>query len=110
MLTVCDRPVASSQRHNDKWFAVSLRTSRADLLFGASIANSTNGGNKPHVSGPRYGVSQPEDEMLQPGEALLRYAEANNRDEERRQEPIRELKNATTDFADGVERCVCLGG
>ena len=48
--------------------------------------------------------------MLQPGEALLRYAEANNRDEERRQELIRELKNATTNFVDGVERCVCLGG
>jgi hypothetical protein len=108
MLTVCDRPVASSQRHNDKWFAVSLRTSRADLLFGASIANSTNGGNKPHVSGPRYELAS--QKMLQPGEALLRYAEANNRDEERRQELIRELKNATTDFVDGVERCVCLGG
>jgi hypothetical protein len=42
--------------------------------------------------------------MLQAQEALLRYAEANDRDGERHKRLVQELKNATKDFVDRVER------
>lgn len=41
--------------------------------------------------------------MLQAQEALLRYAEANDRDEKRHKELIQQLKNATKDFVDRLE-------
>jgi hypothetical protein len=42
--------------------------------------------------------------MLQAQEALLKYAEANDRDAARHKRLIQELRNTTKDFVDRVER------
>lgn len=44
--------------------------------------------------------------MLQAQEALLRYAQASDRDEERHKTLIQELRNATRLFLDRVEQLV----
>ena len=41
--------------------------------------------------------------MLQAQEALLKYAEANDRNEKRHKELIQELRNATKDFVDRLK-------
>lgn len=46
--------------------------------------------------------------MLQAQEALLKYSETSDRDEERHRKLIQELKNATRLFLDRVEQLVGL--
>jgi hypothetical protein len=71
-------------------------------MFGASIANS-NGRERSRMS-LAHDVELARQKMLQAQEALLRYAEANVRDGERHKGLVQELKNATKDFVDCVER------
>jgi diguanylate cyclase (GGDEF)-like protein len=53
---------------------------------------------------PAHDVELARQKVLEAQEALLRYTDSNDRDEERHKRLLQELKNATKDFVDRVER------